>query len=525
MNNKVISANRNYNLLLLAFFEGAAVMTAELASAKILAPVFGTSLVVWAAVLGITLLALTAGYFAGGKVSTGSKGYLYLFLTLAIAGLLLILMPYFGAFITKQTIDLEIRTGSTLSLLIFLFPALFMMGMSSPQIIALLPGSHDKPGDSSGKVYAISTLGGICSTFLCGFYLLPELGIKMSALLTGLPLFILSLFYLFRLTKSALLLLLPLFFLLPEFKKNEIQNPSIRQIYHSEGVLGQLRVVDQYHYLPDKGWIPGRGLLINNTSQTVMNLTDPSYDLWPYSFLFANLASVYPQKSDALIIGMGGGTLLKQFNRLGFNVEAVELDKRIRDVGYEYFFVDRKNVVHIDDGRHYINTLRKKFDVVAFDVFLGETPPSHLFTSESFLQVKEILKPEGIFIINFYGFLTGELGKPSRSVLKTLKTTGLNTLTIVTPEAEESHRNLFFVSYNKQPQFEMADYYEPGSPRLKIMDLVIPENKIDLENAEVLTDDKNPLELQYVKAATEWRKEMNKSFASLWIKEDIPVFK
>ena len=56
----------------LSFLEGVSVMAAELLGAKMLAPYFGSSLYVWASVLGITLGGLAMGYFAGGFFS-GSK--------------------------------------------------------------------------------------------------------------------------------------------------------------------------------------------------------------------------------------------------------------------------------------------------------------------------------------------------------------------------------------------------------------------------------------------------------------------
>ena len=60
-------------LFALAFIEGGAVMCIELCSAKILSPYFGTSIYVWASVLGVTLTALMSGYYLGGYVSSNYK--------------------------------------------------------------------------------------------------------------------------------------------------------------------------------------------------------------------------------------------------------------------------------------------------------------------------------------------------------------------------------------------------------------------------------------------------------------------
>ena len=52
--------------LLLAALSGAAVMVVELGVARILTPVFGGSISVWAIVIATTMLALAAGYAFGG---------------------------------------------------------------------------------------------------------------------------------------------------------------------------------------------------------------------------------------------------------------------------------------------------------------------------------------------------------------------------------------------------------------------------------------------------------------------------
>jgi predicted membrane-bound spermidine synthase len=81
-------------LLLLSFVEGAAVMIAELCGARLLAPVFGSSLYVWASVMGITLFALAAGYFVGAYLSVRAQKEKILAGVLAIAALAILFMQH-----------------------------------------------------------------------------------------------------------------------------------------------------------------------------------------------------------------------------------------------------------------------------------------------------------------------------------------------------------------------------------------------------------------------------------------------
>src|ERR1700679_3775507 len=82
-----------YFFFLVAFTEGASVMAIELTGAKMVAPFYGGSLFVWAAVLTVTLGGLTSGYFLGGRAAYRYPGTNLLFGVLLIGTLLIAIMP------------------------------------------------------------------------------------------------------------------------------------------------------------------------------------------------------------------------------------------------------------------------------------------------------------------------------------------------------------------------------------------------------------------------------------------------
>ena len=60
---------REIKLGILAAFAGFVLMVFELVAARILAPTIGSSTYVWTSVIGVIILALSAGYWWGGKIA------------------------------------------------------------------------------------------------------------------------------------------------------------------------------------------------------------------------------------------------------------------------------------------------------------------------------------------------------------------------------------------------------------------------------------------------------------------------
>jgi len=505
-------------------------MFTELIGAKVVAPFFGTSLYVWSSALGITLGSLAIGYYSGGVISKKMKNLNLLLYLFMIAGFLILLIPFSGKWIMLNTIDMSVQTGVTISMLVFLAPPLVICGMMSPMIINYLTDQAKMSGRISGLVYSVSTLGGILFTYLTGFYLLPVFGIIKPTIIFGTLIIFMGLILLLlnkKYLSLTMLLILILFNPFSKLKKPEItQNAYYVILYDSEGLLGQVKVIEYMYQTFERGAKRARGLLVNNTGQTIMDVANPQYSLWDYSFFFPNAASIYPEKSDALILGLGGGTLYKQFERLKFNIDVVELDERIRDVAFKYFAVDKKANIVIDDARHYLMTSDKKYDVITFDLFLSETPPSHLLTVECFERVNELLNEKGMLMINFYGFLTGDIGIASRSVYATLKESFKYVDICATPAKDEHSRNLIFIASQSDLDFTNTNYSEPDLTVVTNLEkYFVNTSEIDFSDAMVLTDDCPVLENLYLDAAIEWRKSSNKIYCENFIKQNIQLFK
>ena len=534
---KVPAMQHRNVLLAVAFFEGAAVMVIELLGAKIIAPFYGTSLYVWASVLGVTLAALASGYYLGGWLSQKYKTTLPLYLVLGIGAVFTVLAPRIAPAIMTATSDLGVRAGSFISVFLYLYLPIVCMGTVSPLITQLINNSKSKAGRSAGTVYAVSTVGGILATFLAGFYLIPELGISLTSWLVAGILLVLSLLGLLgqkrHLLAAGLILLCLVSFAFTNRSKPLDPNINIR--YQSSGILGEWTVVDQVVRFDDQGNpLSTRQLLLNGVDQTYTEVGVEPISMWIYPHDISALAGVKPAGSKALLLGMGGGSIAHNLVLLDFELDIVELDGRIPYIAETWFGYDpAKSNLFIDDARHFVKNTTKKYDLVILDIVNGEVQPSHVFTQEGLEELKNVLADDAVVIVNFQGRFDMEEPEYSlgpRSVFKTFESVGYQ-MYIDQPRESEQGLSSDLIFYGTPGNFDFAAAFRQ---KLRYDDLFPfksytgtefePVEKVNLEGAILLTDDKPRLELLNTPAILSWRKNKMKFTIDGLINKGLPIY-
>ncbi|MFW5927525.1 MAG: fused MFS/spermidine synthase [Wenzhouxiangella sp.] len=510
-------------LIALAFVEGATVMMAELCAARMLAPIYGSSLYVWGTIVGITLISLTAGYYLGGMLSERrARRSLVLWFMMA-AALLVAAMPHLARPLEPGLVALGTIPAILLLSTVLLGPALVLLGATSPLIISLLADRIEDSGRAAGTVYGISTVGGILGTFGAGFFLVPSLGLTLTTLITALLLLALPCLALLRDRRFEAAALPVIVMATLALGPDVGDHPDVDVIYDSEGLLGQIKVIDFTYSPPDEPSRTDRILFVNRTAQTWIE-RDTGRPVWDYMPYIQSVASLLPEGSRVLLLGLGGGTIAMQLQELGMTVDSVELDRRIADVGKRYFGLEHSGDIFIDDGRHFLRTTDRRYDLIIFDVFQAEVPPAHLLTLETFRDLHEILTPRGFTIVNYSGYLSGSTGRGARSIYRTLTEANEHVAVIPTSEDEHTSNNLFIASH------EPIDFASPRKPLIVggrshwLPSRVIDPGEIPLDDAVILRDNRPVLEMLNLEAAARWRETYYEHFTRPFIEKGIPIF-
>lgn len=152
-----------------------------------------------------------------------------------------------------------------------------------------------------------------------------------------------------------------------------------------------------------------RKLSVNGIVQSV-NSDSPVSDKMYWGRAVEGYKDFFPEVSNMLILGMGGGTLLHLFARAfpGIHMTAVELDPEMVRIAEEYFGVKDVPNVHVIIGDalkvlaspESYNVPYYSFDSVFIDIYVGDKYPDLGETGTFISGLKKVVKKEGWVVFN-----------------------------------------------------------------------------------------------------------------------------
>ena len=176
----------------LVFAVGFSSLGAEIAAARLMAPFFGSSTVIWANTIAVVLLALSAGYKLGGVLADRRPRRAALSALVLAGAALLAIVP----FIAHPFLSLSVSAFDTLSVgafaaslfgtLILVAVPLLLLGAVSPWATRLKLANVEEAGSVAGRLYAVSTLGSLVGVFFVSLWAIEAIGTQRTFIVLAL---------------------------------------------------------------------------------------------------------------------------------------------------------------------------------------------------------------------------------------------------------------------------------------------------------------------------------------------------
>ncbi|MBI4407570.1 MAG: fused MFS/spermidine synthase [Candidatus Kerfeldbacteria bacterium] len=480
-----------YNLYV--FISGAAVMLLEFAASRLLAPYFGTSIFVWGNIIGAILIALSVGYFIGGKLADRKPDLTVVSSYVLAASVLVSLIPAFMVVLVVPLSELQTSfsfqlgfsiIGSFVAIVLLFALPVILLGMVSPFIIRIATKDIQTAGQVAGGLYAWSTLGSIVGTFASAFFIVPFLGSRETIFISALLLALIGIVGMKR-YRYAVILVLPIVSYL-WFSQQPLRADA--------AVLEEGETMYQYYAVSDTS---DRLLLQYNegigTQSFYMKtgvLTNTYYD---YLGLVPVLAGTVPPRNIA-VLGLAGGTLTRQLTTFfpDSHITGVEIDGDIVDLAKRRFgLADQGITIVIDDARTFMQQTAETYDLIFVDAFTNEYYiPWHMTTVEFFRSLAEHQPAQGMVAMNI-GSASGD-AKLLQAMLTTIQAVYPNVYTAAIPGTFN-----YVVVAAKQPIQSLdpllAITDERQGSAAYLYDQIAPFTASN--TAPILTDNRAPVEL------------------------------
>ena len=448
-------------LILVVFVAGSCSLAVELSASRLLAPYFGSSLFVWANLIGLILLYLTVGYYVGGRLADRNPRPGVLYTLTIIAAFLISVIPFLSRPILLwsqsafATYSIGVFYGSMVSVILLFAIPMILLGCVSPFAIRLRIEQVGKSGSTSGQLYAISTAGSIVGTFLPVLLLIPNIGTYRTFFTFAVALLLVSIAGLVggsrgtagdhkgppfpapspsplragdfpgkdgglvgtrvdngprprnrRVDKRLLsiLLLIPMALsvltMRGPIKAADGSNGGGVLITERESAYNYLQVVQVGDELQ---LIMNEGVGIHSVYNPHSILTQGYWDDFLVAPYFNNPPFTQDQVRKVALIGLGAGTAAREFTATygPIPIDGVEIDSTVVELGRQYFHMTEPNLhVIVQDGRYYLQTTSQKYDVIGVDTYQQPYVPFQFTTQEFFQTVRDHLTPTGVVALN-----------------------------------------------------------------------------------------------------------------------------
>ena len=405
-------SSRRY--IAVAFLSGALMLALEVVWFRfLLLTLDGTSLI-FAVMLAVVLAGIAVGGLAAAQLfQRDERAYRWLrHVTAASAAF--VVLTYWGYDLFSVYRDLQdTKIVVFIGLATFLmFPVAFLSGVAFTMVNRAIKDDFESSARTTGIATFFNTIGAMFGSLVAGFILLPMFGMESSFFLIAaiycLVAFVVPLYeQTSRLTmlwgRGAVAVAVACLVLFPfglmqktHFGAQLAWLPGHTLIDAREGLVETVR-----YYRRDLFEQPKYYRLVTNGHS--MSATSTASRRYMKLYVYLPLA-IKADIHDALLISFGVGSTAKALtdSRGLHNIDIVDISEDILEMskivypGDENPLQDERVRVHVEDGRFFLNSTSKRYDLIT-----SEPPPPmiagvvNLYSEEYFTLIRERLNPGG----------------------------------------------------------------------------------------------------------------------------------
>lgn len=436
---QAISRGGKLSIALLCFFSGFVVLALEVAWIRVFAQVHENSVYSYAIILIVVLVCLAVGAAISSLLSRLYRQPMQVLGVLALlGGIVLVAGPWL---LMQATNDLQ--PVHTLDAWGTYVAGLFRMGFGGLGIMVIALGTvfpflmkvveRDVtwPGQTLGWMLGINTAGAILGSLLCGFVLLPWLGMWRTFQILSIVYLLVALAIpmgwkrtgiLFRLA-GAMALVSGLTWLDPSnlpvmsFAPNKKPAEVLEVWEESDATVAVIERPNGHRAITLNA-----GYSLGSTAVYTEQANQSRIPLY-----------VFPETESICFIGLGtgisaGAALDEKFPNVK-RVVSCELSPAVVEAAQKWIpgamtggvFDDPRSTILIEDGRHYLMATEESYDMINADLFLPyRRGAGSLYSLEHYETVAERLNPGGVFVqwLPLFQITSDEFGVIARTMLE-----------------------------------------------------------------------------------------------------------
>jgi spermidine synthase len=376
-----------------ATLSGAVMMGLELAAFRLYAPYFGYSIYVWGSMISVVMAALAAGYAIGGRLADRYPPHLALYGAVLAAAAWQLAALYLSPELLPTLAPSGDFLGAGAATVIVFAPSMAALAATGPPLIRLC-SLGGRIGSAAGKVYALSTAGGMAGILATSFALLPRAGTQATLRAACAITFAVAAAGLLGRIRHPLLVIAPALAILcsPDLGWSD------NTLWTTESAYNLIRVVRQ----------GTRTLLLLNHRASVHTVREEAGPWTGYYYDTFALGPRLAPANRALVLGMGAGASIQALGRAAPNVsiDAVEIDPEVVRAATRWFGIDPADPrlhIYAADARPWLQRHANAYDIVQVDLYQGGPYiPFYLVTEEFFRLVRGHMTADSLLMMNVF---------------------------------------------------------------------------------------------------------------------------